>query len=63
MTKSDLCKRLFDLSQEMIQLGVDMQDYGDDSEIERHGIELVGAGKMAESWTDWIELDVELDNK
>lgn len=57
-TKQQLIAALRDLSQRMIELGSDLDYFGGPgSETSKRACELVGAGRIAETWADWIEED------
>ena len=52
---TDIVKRLRYLSEQMIQLGADMDYYsGFNAEIAEKGRQLVGAGMIADGWADEI---------
>jgi len=53
-TRAEICKRLRELADEMIELGVDMGYYSL-SPISQHGKELIGASDIARGWADGIE--------
>ena len=55
MQTDELVKRLRELSEQMIQLGADMDYYGGfNAEIAEKGGNLVGAGLIAAEWADEI---------
>lgn len=60
MNKSEIAKELRRVSQEMINLGGNMDYYAGlrDSEMAQHGREMVGAGYIAESWADEMDGNV-----
>ncbi len=58
-SKADIIKELRYLSARMISCGVNMNYYGGYHEISRHGIELVGAGKIAAEWADRWDREAE----
>jgi hypothetical protein len=51
------------VSEIMRQVGADMDYYGGFGEIGNHGRMMVGASKMAKSWADGIEYDMEIKSK
>jgi hypothetical protein len=54
-----IAERLRALSKDMIDLSADMEYVGGFGEMGQHGMELVGAGLMAESWAEAIEANVQ----
>ena len=56
MKKDDIVNRLRELSEQMIQLGTEMDYFGGfNAEIAEKGKELVGVGIIAKTWADDIE--------
>ena len=56
MKTDDIVNRLRELSEQMIQLGTEMDYFGGfNAEIAEKGKELAGAGMIAKTWADDIE--------
>lgn len=56
MKTDDIVNRLRELSEQMIQLGTEMDYFGGfNAEIAEKGKELAGAGMIAKGWADDIE--------
>lgn len=53
--KTEIVKRLRELSEEMIEIGTAMDYYGGLAEHAKHGAELIGAAQIARSWIPEIE--------
>jgi len=54
MNKLELIQALEKLSKDMFDVGVEMNLYGGMTETAEHGLELVGASKIASSWVDTL---------
>jgi hypothetical protein len=54
MQTDEIVKRLRELSEQMIQLGADMERCGINKRIEKKGSELRGAGLISSEWADEI---------
>lgn len=55
VTTLDIAQQLLELAQTMIDLGATMDYYGGMGEMGIHGRELIGAGKVAASWSSAIQ--------
>lgn len=51
-----MVRRIKRLAEEMRKVGADMDYYGGFGEIGKHGRELLGAAKVAKSWTKYMEV-------
>lgn len=54
----EIAASLRELAADMIELGTTMDYYGGMGEMGKHGREMMGAGSIAASWADEIDLQV-----
>lgn len=55
-TREQLIQELRDMSDNMIKLGADLNYFaGFDRELAQKGLEMIGAGQLAEQWADAME--------
>lgn len=59
IARHDIAARLRDLAAEMLDLGAAMDYYGGFDALGEHGRELVGAGHIARTWAEEIDLSAE----
>lgn len=63
MDKLNIIERLNKISQDMINLGVDIDYYYGINPLSQHGKEMVGAGIIAKEWADEMSKDNDWDEK
>lgn len=56
-SKTSIPERLRALADDMVELGAEMEYYGGIADWSVHGLELIGAARMAREWADSIEAE------